>query len=488
MTDRGLNRRSRSDAPRRRGGWTLLECVLVVAIMGLAFACVAPLLHSAAKTYDAADPRILMVQEARFALAHVATALRTARAVTAFSDGGDGTASLEFVAFDGTAMTLKRTSGSDELRFGVTGSEGVLGKRCSGLAVRCYDADGTALSQPLAWPGLVATVEMAVTVSDPDGRLDPATITTRAGPARSRPEVVINELMYHSDQYPRHDYEWVELLNLTDSAIDLEGWAIWTKDESNPDTIHADTAHGGSSVIPAGGYAVVTTEDSALYVNCVTNGSFESGLSGWSRDFGDYDIDDDYDPPDGDDAILIYYHTWARLWQTFDVPAGANLTFSFWERRPWGCDGGRVRVELIEQPAGPTYVVYDDQVTWGWDQRIVDVSYLAGKTVKIRFMYCPNNWTEPWAFFDGIKVSWSPFPAGCARLCVHDDDIGLDLDDKEVYFGNGTRMYDAVVFEHSWGGDDNGDSLARTSPYAPATEQASWAPGPDGGTPGGPNP
>ncbi len=468
--------------------------------MGLAFACVAPLLHSAARTYDAADPRILMVQEARFALAHVATALRQARAVTAFSDGGDGTASLEFLAFDGTPMTLQRASGSTELQFGPTGSEAVLGKRCSALAVRCYDSSGTPLSQPLAWPGLVATVEVAVTISDPDGRLAPTTLSTRTGPARSRPTVLINELMYHSDQAPRHAYEWVELLNLTDSAIDLAGWAIWTKNEASPDLLYADTQHGGSSIIPAGGYAVVTTENSALYVDCVTNGSFENGLSGWSRDFNQYSISTYGSPPDGDYKIRIYHHTWARLWQTFDVPAGDNVTFSFWERRPSGSDGGRVRVELREEPVGPTYVVYDDQVTWGWDQRIVDVSQLAGKTVRVRFMYCPNSSGEDGdgeedgedssaaAHFDGIKVSWSPFPAGCARLCVHDDDIGVDLKDEQVFFGDGRRMHDAVIFDDSWGGDDNGDSLARVGPFAPSTEAASWAPGPDGGTPGGPNP
>ena len=43
--------------------------------------------------------------------------------------------------------------------------------------------------------------------------------------AMSMPQVVINELMFHP---PTHDGadEWIELYNVTDSAIDLDGWAL----------------------------------------------------------------------------------------------------------------------------------------------------------------------------------------------------------------------------------------------------------------------
>ena len=64
--------------PRGRCGWTLLECLLVVAIMAMVFAATVPLLHSETAALDSTRPMVAKAQEVRFALAHVASALRQA--------------------------------------------------------------------------------------------------------------------------------------------------------------------------------------------------------------------------------------------------------------------------------------------------------------------------------------------------------------------------------------------------------------------------
>ncbi len=472
--------------PRPRPGWTLLECVMVVALMGMIFALAAPVLHSAAAAYRASQPRVLAVQEGRFVLAHAARALCGARAVLAAVDAGAGTAYLEFLAADGTVTVLQRTDAAgDTVEFGPAGSPATLARHCSALAVRCYAADGTPLASPLTEAGAAAEVEVAVDVADPEGTLAPTTLVTRVRLARPRPTIVLNEIMYDPTDGPASTHQWVELYNPTHEDVDVAGWQLWTKDKDEIDTLYADVAHGGSSIVPAGGYGVVTDTDSGLYAEAVTNGSFEDGMSGWSRDFGSYDLTSD--APVGDKKIEIYYHTWAKLWQTFDVPAGGAVTFSFWEMEAPGQWGGRILVRLRDLDTGITHVPYDGPTSEQWTLHTFDVSYLAGHQVKIELKYCAYNGFLPRSYFDGISLVVSPFPADCARL-VTDNDIGKDLADEHLFIGRGRRVEDAMAFKKSWGGDGDGTTLSRVSPWAPGAEQASWTSGPYGGTPGEANP
>ena len=477
--------------PRPAAGWTLLECLLVVAIMGMIFASIAPLIHAASASYDAADPRIQMAQEARFALGHLASALRQARAVTGFTDNGAGAASLAFLAHDGTPMVLARQAGSRVVQLGPAASPGTAGMNCTGLAVRCYTADGTPLAYPLTNPGGAAAVEAAITVADPRGKGTPATFTTRVALERPRPTVVINEVMYSPPAAlgSKSTNRWIELYNPTSGPVDVAGWYLWNKNKDEIDTLSADTDHGGSSsVIPAGGYAVITDRDTQLYngPECIVNGSFESGTSSWSKDFSQYDVTSG--APVGGKKIEIYYWSWAKLWQTFNVPDG-HATFSFWEMDPSGSFGGRVLVNLIDQTTGITYVPYDGPTSETWTQHTFNVSYLAGHTVKIEFKYCPWNGYFPRAYFDGISITVSAFPksADCVLLRVNDNELGNNLDEERIYIGRGQRMEDGVIFLKAWAGDGDGSTLSRTSPYAPPTEQTTWFPGIYGGTAGLPN-
>ena len=462
-----------------------MECILVAAIMAIIFAAIAPLLHSATLSYNATDSRVGLAQEARFALAHAAASLRQARAVTAASDDGNGAAGLVFLADDGTTMVLSRAAGSGDLLFGPAASPARLSRNCGGLAVRCYQADGSALASPLAAPGDAASVEAAVTVTDPDGRTPPLVFTTRATLARTRPTVVINEVMYEvpASYGSPATHQWVELYNPTDSPVDVAGWLIWTKDEVTPDVLEADVAHGGTSVIPPGGYAVVTDRDTALYAECLTNGGFESGFSGWGSDTYSKEISTT-DPVEGANRAEIYWHTWARLWRYCDVPAGGNVTFSFWERRHPDTVGG----QIIAQISGNGFSVtcYNGPASDDWTFHSVDASIVAGASAKVYMKFCPSG-TDGRGCYDAISVVWSPVPARAARLRVNDNSIGRDLESRVLYLGQGSVLHDAVAWESSWDGDLDGSTLSRTSPYAPSTEASSWTGGPYGGTPGAAN-
>jgi len=148
--------------------------------MAMVFAAAVPLLHSETMALDTARPMILKAQEARYALAHVAAALRQARAVTQVTDGGGPAASMTFLAGDGTPTTFQRDAASDEVRYGPAGSEAVLAKNCTGLAITCFAADRQALPSAPMSLAKTAGVSVAMTVVDPHGKSGPTTLTTLA--------------------------------------------------------------------------------------------------------------------------------------------------------------------------------------------------------------------------------------------------------------------------------------------------------------------
>jgi hypothetical protein len=75
--------------------------------------------------------------------------------------------------------------------------------------------------------------------------------------------VVINEIMYYPTGNPEAKYEWVELHNFGKRSVDLTGWKIWTDDPINFDVLEP-RSNGGSMIIPANGYAIITTKNTKV--------------------------------------------------------------------------------------------------------------------------------------------------------------------------------------------------------------------------------
>jgi hypothetical protein len=79
--------------------------------------------------------------------------------------------------------------------------------------------------------------------------------------------VVINEFLPNpngDDDAPMPLGEWVELYNLSDEAVDVDGWYLYDSNDSKPLPISSansdndgDTADEGETIVPAGGYLVV---------------------------------------------------------------------------------------------------------------------------------------------------------------------------------------------------------------------------------------
>ena len=474
-----------------RPGWTLLECLLVVALMAMVFAAAVPLLHSETMALDTARPMILKAQEARYALARVAAALRQARAVTQVADGGGPAASMTFLAGDGTLTTFQRDAASNEVRYGPAGSEAVLAKNCTGLAIACFAADGQALPSAPMSLAKTAGVSVAMTVVDPHGKSGPTTLTTLAALQRTRPFIVINEIMYKPPgSYGAKDrHQWVELHNPTPDAIDVRDWLFWTKGQNDPDVIGPDAYHGtGATVIPAGGYAVITDKDTNLYNEVLKNGDFENAgmgdwnlvLGNWQRDFGD--------AFSGDYKIFLQCLGWTYMWQDFKIPAGASdVRLTVRERYNPGLGRPSVRIRITNRSGGVLLTVYDGNCHSNWTAHSADLTAFKGVDARLEIRGYRSSDFNAWVRIDAATINWGPISRDCVHLRVGDDRIGEKLQDGQVFLGEGNGLHDVVVFEKAWGGDDDGCSLSRTSPFDPVTEEGSWYPGADNGTPGEPN-
>jgi len=492
VTDRQTSRRGRGPG---KPGWTVLECVLTVAILGLVCAVSAPLIHAGAASFGMAEDRVLLAQEARFALSHMATALRQARVITAAADDGAGVASLSFLAADGTAMTFGTSTGSTNLVFGPVGAPALLSKNCKALAVRCYDAAGQLMAMPITQPTSVATVEAAVTVAGPRGQFGPAAVSTRASLLRTQPTVIINEIMYLAPAAlggSGKPAQWVELYNTSAAPVDMSSWNIWTKDQIIADTFQPDFLYSsGSTVIPPGGYALVTAKQSKLYQEQLANGDFEaSDMSPWKFSAPRWQrvADSAYS---GSYKCQLKGGAWVTMYQDFKIPSGSlNPRLFVRARMAVGSSAAsRLVVQATNRSTTVLVPLYDGAPADSWVTYTADLSSIVNRDARLEIKgYAPE--TLDLLDVDAIGLCTTVVPShtpGCLHLKTTDKDIGSDLAKRQVFLTQGNALRDVVAWETAWGGNNDGTTLSRASPWAPSTDASSWKPGPYAGTPVAPN-
>ena len=476
-------------------GMTILECLLAMAILAIVLASAVAIAHSASVVFDATQSRTALTEEAAASLAHVATALRQARAVSAVQDNGAGTASLTFLASDGTRTTFGRDAASGQLYFGPVGSTAVLARNATALALRGFTADGTAVALPAAEPTGVATVEMTVTIMDPRRPTDSASLTSRASLERTPPTVIINEIMYKpsSSLGGADKNQWVELYNAASTPVDVAGWYFWTKGQNTPDALQPDALYStGSTVLAPGQFAVVTDTDSELYREVLSNGDFESSdLHAWWCDrptwywssggaySGSYKVFTSGGP------------TMTTLYQDFKIPSDRQHPRLLVRARmaSGSAPSSRLIVRITNRGAVVYVLAYDGPLSANWVTYAADLTSVVNKDARLEVKVSSASiWDTIYVDAAAVFSSRLPtLPLDCLHLWVNDSTLGKNLEDKQVFLSQGSALRDAVVFDTTWGGNGDGSTLSRTSPWAPSTEQSSWRPGPYAGTPAMPN-
>lgn len=150
---------------RHARGWTLIELIMVMVIVGILAAFVGPMLLNAVKAYDRTQVTVSTYAKMRYAMERMAREISAARRnpadTTAFEVVMAG-GTFTFTKEDGTQVTITRAGTDLNLTYVGTGT-GVLADRVSALNFVYYRHDG---ATPAADELQLEFVEVSMTISD----------------------------------------------------------------------------------------------------------------------------------------------------------------------------------------------------------------------------------------------------------------------------------------------------------------------------------
>ena len=248
---------------KRLRGFTLVELILVVGTIAIVAGVLVGLISNSYEDWELGSNRSTLLQDGQAATEQMVRILRQAQAFSAVSSPNDTAGYITFTDVDGQSKEFRLDNSTNELKYGEPGDISTLTGSVSQLEFTCFDVDANSLAAPVQVRS-IQSVGIETTLTDGTNSF---TLSGRVFCPKDFQSVVINELMYYPDvgvQDEKH-YEWVELYNLGDSAVDLDGWTIWTEKDQHDDTLIADPQFGnGSTTIPANGYAIITAEDTEV--------------------------------------------------------------------------------------------------------------------------------------------------------------------------------------------------------------------------------
>ena len=147
-------------------GWTLVELIMVMVIIGILAAFIAPVLLNALKAYDRMQVTVNTYGKMRYAMERMAreiAALRRRAADTTSFDVATMTAGVfTFFKEDGTEVTLALAGTDLNLTYVATGT-GLLADRVAGLTFAYYRGDGVTVAADATE---LAFVQVSMTISD----------------------------------------------------------------------------------------------------------------------------------------------------------------------------------------------------------------------------------------------------------------------------------------------------------------------------------
>jgi len=473
---------------RRRKAFTLVELILAAVMVVLVAGALVGIVYNSYSNWKLGGGRSTLLEDGRAALEQMTRIIRQAKGFISVTSPTDQAGQITFTDVAGVTQQFRRNALTNEIEYGQSGSLSALIGSVSSLVFTCYDANAVILPDPVN-VRKVQAVNIAEILVDPASSLS-FTLSDRVfvqGDLLN--EMVINEIMYNPLGGNDAKNEWVELYNASDSAIDINGWAIWTGAQGNADLLISHPQFGnGATIIPIGGYAVITAATTDVYTESVDNGGFEIGnLNSWQRDASWSRTTGD--PHGGNRKFESTVSDAGFVYQQITIPSGYNsYLFLFWEKTTAPVGQTQITATIRNTSNQILATGYSGQMNSSWTCHTMNVGAFAGQTIRIYFS--TNKTGSGSLFLDDISVAASYVNINAIRLGVPDDKIGNGLANNTdtVAVVNGSSTVDSVTYDDSWGGDGDGTSLSRIDPQGLSNQQSNWKSGPQRGTPGLANP
>lgn len=473
-------------------GFTLVELILVVAMIAVVGFAIAGLVRSSYEDWKLGSDRSSLLQDGRAAIEQMVRILRQAQRFSSVSPSTDEAGCITFTDVNGIAKQFKLNTDTSELEYGQPGALSALAGPVSKLVFTCYDIDANSLAGAVQ-ANSIKSVHIEATFVDAEDSSMNFTLSGRVFCPKDFLYVVVNELMYNPPGSGDAAKEWVELYNSSDSAVDANGWTIQASSQTDPLSSHLQFGDG-TTTIDANGYAVVTTKNTTVYNERVTNGSFNNKnqmnrwpRSNWSRTKWNGHIG--YGDETGKWKLesTVAGNSW--VYQQISLPAGYNsYLFLFWEKTTTPVSQTQITATIRNLSDQVLATGYSDQMHSDWTCHIMDLIAYAGQNIRIHFS--TNKSTgEGVLMLDDVSVASSYVDINAVRLSVDDNRIGNRLGNNTdtVAVTDGSAIIDSVTYDDSWGGDGNGTSLARIDPQGGSNDPDNWQSGPVNGTPGSAN-
>lgn len=466
--------------------FTLVELILVVGTIALVAGALVGLVGNSYKDFKLGSDRSTLLQDGQAAIEQMVRILRQAKGFNAVSPSTDQAGDITFTSVDEISEQFKLNTQTGELEYGQPGSLSALTGSVSSLVFTCYDINGNVLTGAVP-ASSIQSVHIEATLADTENSF---TLSGRVCCPKDFRTVVINEFMYNPPGRDDPAREWVEIYNFSDSAIDVDGWTIWTNSPSTADPLSAHPQFGNSSmIIPANGYAVVTAQNTQVYTELIVAGNFErrnSFRNNWERDNWDRTK---WNAHEGSWKAESSVNGSAWLYQDIMVPSSFNICpFVFWERTT--APVGQTQITVTIRDYGDTVLqtAYNGQMSSAWTCHTMDLTAYAGQDIRIHFATTKTT-GQGVLLLDDVSVATSYVDINATRLSVDDDRIGNRLGDNTdtVAITDGSATVDSVTYDDSWGGDGDGTSLERISPQDGSNDPVNWQSGATNGTPGSEN-